>query len=123
MKLPPTISSAHLTGEGVKCVKAWGVVKNDHQTVFDLIWNEELATKKKDDDTLLDFKIPFQYGENDQIIYSTYRLPFPLSNREFVFVRSIRKDGDTLYNVFYLIFNLFPTNIYNNIVVQMFSKK
>ena len=97
LQLPATIIKSSMTvsaGSDVKCVKAWGVIQNSPDAIHDLLWGETKEDKLKDDDTMVDHKVVEQVSDYAQIIYQRFKLPWPLSHRDFCFLRFFKKTDD-----------------------------
>ncbi len=94
-------SVASVPGSDVKCVKSWGVVQNTPENVHRQLWSETKEEKLRDDDTMIDHKIVEVLDDagNYQIVYQKYKFPWPLSARDFVFLRFVRTlpDGTIVF--------------------------
>eukprot|EP01095_Lingulamoeba_sp_RSL-Kostka_P005766 TRINITY_DN1749_c0_g1_i1.p1 TRINITY_DN1749_c0_g1~~TRINITY_DN1749_c0_g1_i1.p1 ORF type:complete len:211 (-),score=69.42 TRINITY_DN1749_c0_g1_i1:113-745(-) len=103
-KLPDTIyysAIKEVGNTGVKVVKAWGFVDCEADKIINDIWIEDEAKKKKLDVNTVAHKIVEDIDSDSmQVIYQRYKLPWPLSHRDFCFLRWIeRLDDGTIFFV------------------------
>jgi len=92
------VSSTYDAPSGVKCVMAKGAVNMSAQRLFEIIWGQTEEEKKKDDDSLISDIIISDHGTS-VIRYQSYKCPFPISNRDFLFLRTRREVGGVFYQI------------------------
>eukprot|EP01094_Clydonella_sp_ATCC50884_P029722 TRINITY_DN939_c0_g1_i1.p1 TRINITY_DN939_c0_g1~~TRINITY_DN939_c0_g1_i1.p1 ORF type:complete len:215 (+),score=83.55 TRINITY_DN939_c0_g1_i1:30-647(+) len=101
--IPSSVTNSFIRdvpGAAVKLVRATGNCSAAAQAVHDMLWNESVETKKKEDDTLLVHEVLEEFGDEMNIIHQVYKLPWPLANREIVVVKKVVRDEDgTIYHV------------------------
>jgi len=72
------------TGSAVECVRASKVFKLPPKTVFELVSNHDLATRRTWDPEVLDFKFLRELQDAIGVVYALHNAPFPVSKRDFV---------------------------------------
>eukprot|EP01091_Cochliopodium_minus_P013193 TRINITY_DN418_c0_g1_i1.p2 TRINITY_DN418_c0_g1~~TRINITY_DN418_c0_g1_i1.p2 ORF type:complete len:225 (+),score=78.64 TRINITY_DN418_c0_g1_i1:49-675(+) len=87
------------TESPIKIIKATGTLKCSAEKMFNKIWNQTYEEKKKGDDSLLEDTILEKIDDNTLIKYQGYKATWPVSNRDFLFLRSKFEENGAIYQV------------------------
>jgi len=97
----PNIQSYEkLTDESpIKIIKATGKLNCSAEKIFHKIWDQTYEEKKKTDDSLLKDAVLEKIDDHTIITYQSYKAPWPVSSRDFLFLRSKVVEDGNIYQV------------------------
>jgi len=92
-----------IKGNPIRGLKAIGTIMATSQRVFEVLWDADLARRKKWDVGVMRYDVIETASPDVQVVQSSFDAPFPVKSREFLQVRMYKEDNGTYYVMHYSI--------------------
>ncbi|CAG9331628.1 unnamed protein product [Blepharisma stoltei] len=83
-----------LTDAGLQLIKATGLINQSFQRVHDELWDYQHKTEW--DDICLESSLVETFDQDYRVLYQIFKCPWPISNRDFIFVQKRSFIGEDL---------------------------